>query len=213
MFGAQGKALIGPAATKAAVQREISGHSIIHFATHGYLAEEAPLLSSILLADGQELTVYELLGLRIDAWLVVLSACRTALGQTTAGDDVLGLSRGLLAAGAGAALVTLWPVADISTCLLMQDFYKRLQRHDPPAMALREAQNWLRGLDASRVQALLEALPGSLAEPSAPQGASASSARDTLEKDLQNEVRTAGLRSRDYRHPRHWAPFVLVSPW
>ncbi len=214
MFGAHGAALIGPAASKAAVQAEIAGQAIIHFATHGYLAEDAPLLSSILLADGQELTVYELLGLRIDAALVVLSACRTALGQTTAGDDVLGLSRGLLGAGAGAALVTLWPVGDISTCLLMQAFYKRLQSNEPPATALREAQNWLRALDAGQVQAALAALPATLAEPLAPPGATAGSARDMLDDDLQNEVSIQSTtRSRDYRHPRHWAPFVLVSPW
>lgn len=213
MFSPHGTALIGPAATVAAVRAKARGQDIIHLATHGYLSEEAPLLSAVLLAEGQELAVYELVGLEVDASLVVLSACRTALGETTAGDDVLGLSRGLLAAGAGGALVTLWPVEDISTCLLMQDFYQRLRNGEPPAAALRGAQNRLRTMGAADVAAALAALPAALAEPSAPPGGSAGPARDALDEDLQNEVRIrGGERSADYRHPRHWAPFVLVSP-
>src|SRR5215470_8738874 len=75
----------------------------LHFATHGNLSQDAPLASSILLAKGEELTVYELMGLRLDADLVVLSACEMGRGETTGGDDVVGLLRGLLAAGARAA--------------------------------------------------------------------------------------------------------------
>jgi CHAT domain-containing protein len=101
--------------------------------------------------------------------------------------------------------VTLWPVEDISTCLLMQDFYQRLRNGEPPpAAALRGAQNRLRTMDAAGTAAALAALPAALAEPSAPPGGSAGSARDTLDEDLQNEVRIrAGERSPDYRHPRN----------
>lgn len=67
---------------------------------------DAPLASSLALAGGDELTVYELMGLRLDAGLVVLSVCDTARGETTGGDDVLGLTRGLLGAGAATVLMS-----------------------------------------------------------------------------------------------------------
>ncbi|NIN95911.1 MAG: CHAT domain-containing protein, partial [Anaerolineae bacterium] len=88
----------GDGATEAAVRQLLVDYPVLHLATHGYLSEEAPLLSSILLANGEALTVYELMGLQLNADLIVLSACETARGQTTGGDDVLGLTRGLLAA-------------------------------------------------------------------------------------------------------------------
>jgi CHAT domain-containing protein len=77
------------------------------------------LQSAILLAEGGALTVSDLVGMRLDKPLVVLSACETGVGQTTAGDELLGLTRGLLAAGARAAVVSLWSVDDHSTSLLM----------------------------------------------------------------------------------------------
>ena len=85
---------------------------LVHFATHGTLDAETPLNSTVALAQHDELTVHELMSLRLDARLVVLSACGTGQGESTGGDDLLGLTRGLLAAGAQAALVTLWPVDD-----------------------------------------------------------------------------------------------------
>lgn len=213
MFGKDGTALIGPAATETAVRAEIGGRAIVHLATHGYLSEQAPLLSAVLLADGDDLAVYELVGLRIDASLVVLSACRTGLGEATGGDDVLGLSRGLLAAGAGAALVTLWPVGDVSTCLLMQDFYARLRAGQRPAAALRGAQNRLRTMDAAAANAARAGLSASLTASAAPHGETAEAARRVLDDDLRDHVRIQTTRqAQDYRHPRHWAPFVLVSP-
>src|SRR5262249_52467544 len=133
-------ALLGEAATERAVRERIPDCPLIHFATHGKLSEESPLSSAIALANGEELTVYELMGLRLNAELVVLSACNTGQGETTGGDDVLGLTRGLLGAGARAAVVSLWPVDDVSTSLLMGEFYRRLRAGDAPAVALRAAQ-------------------------------------------------------------------------
>ena len=91
----QGKALIGKEATEEAVRAHLQQkYPILHFATHGYLSESAPLLSSILLANGEALSLYELMGIQLNADLVVLSACRTALGETTGGDDCAGIDSG-----------------------------------------------------------------------------------------------------------------------
>ena len=61
-------------------------------------------------------------------WLVVLSACETGLGETTSGEGVLGMRRGMIQAGAQNLLLTLWPVADRETALFMVDFYQALDR-------------------------------------------------------------------------------------
>ena len=73
-------------------------------------------------------------------WLVVASACSTGEGRPTSGNDVLGISRGLLGCGASGAVVSLWPVDDEQTADLMIAFYERLLRGAPPADALCAAQ-------------------------------------------------------------------------
>lgn len=199
-------ALIGAQATAAAVRAAIAGYPVLHFATHGVLSAEAPLLSSVLLANGEALSVYELMGMHLDADLVVLSACRTAQGETTGGDEVLGLTRGLLAAGARAAIVSLWPVNDLSTSLLMGHFYRRLRAGDPPATALQAAQRYLRGLSEEQTTAEIEALHVTLTSVGADRSlleTVAAKQRSMTQEDPEAEP--------GYSHPRHWAPFVLVG--
>lgn len=180
--------LIGPKATLAAVKQALPDCNVLHFATHGILAETAPLLSSILLADGAALTVQDLIGLRLNADLVVLSACRTGQGKTAGGDDVLGFSRGLLAAGARAAIVSLWPVDDLATSLLMAEFYRQLKAGAAPGLALQAAQNYLQALEPEAIKTgRLKAL---------------SSRGISVDSDAAPA---------DYRHPYYWAPFVLVG--
>jgi CHAT domain-containing protein len=182
-----GKYLIGPEATEETVLGLIGRYPLLHFATHGYLSEEAPLLSAILLAKGEALTVYELMGLNLSADLVVLSACRTGQGTLTGGEDVLGLSRGLLAAGVRCAIVSLWPVNDVSTSLLMGEFYHHLRTGALPAIALQKAQNYVRTLSPDQIKAELENLT-----------------RDTRPT---HPVKF----SKDYQHPYYWAPFILIG--
>lgn len=187
-----GQVLTGRAATEATVSALVGRYPLLHFATHGLLLEEAPLLSSLLLADGEALCVYELMGLHLNADLVVLSACRTALGEITHGDEVIGLTRGLLGAGARAALVSLWPVNDVSTSLLMGEFYRQLRLSRSPAIALQSAQNYLRQLTAAEIAAEV----GKLKD--------AGYARDAERTGITKPAP-------DYRHPHFWAPFVLMG--
>jgi CHAT domain-containing protein len=202
-------ALLGEAATEQAVLERIPDCPVLHFATHGRLSEVAPLSSSIMLADGEELTVYELMGLHLKADLVVLSACNTGQGETTGGDDVLGLTRGLLGAGARAAVVSLWQVDDVSTSLFMGELYRRLRAHDTPAEALQAAQNYLRRLNPAEIADALDELKRSV-EGVGTQGIAPNVVTQARGTRLGRPVGTAPA-SADYRHPYYWAPFILVG--
>ena len=116
---------------------------MLHFATHGKFNADAPLDSGLYLAKGEEadgvLTVGDLYTLRFDADLVTLSACETGLGRVANGDDVIGLTRGFLYAGARSIVASLWEVDDSATGQLMLSFYRNLQGTDKRE-ALRLAQ-------------------------------------------------------------------------
>jgi CHAT domain-containing protein len=131
------------AASEALVKRDAERYLLLHFASHGVFDGVRPLASGLLLSagDGEDgrLTVGELFGLRLDADLVVLSACETGLGKLRGGDDLIGLSRGFFYAGASSIIGSLWQVSDEATALLMTSFYISLEKR-PLAAALRDAQ-------------------------------------------------------------------------
>ena len=137
------EALTGDAATKSAVLERLPQARIIHLATHGLLDDfgyDVP--GAIALAasgdDNGLLTAGEILGLNLNAELVVLSACDTGRGEIT-GDGVIGLSRSLVTAGVPSIVVSLWKVDDAATNLLMQQFYQNWQENGDKAIALRQA--------------------------------------------------------------------------
>lgn len=126
--------------TRDAVLDALRTADIVHLATHARFCAEAPLFSAFLLADGEQLTVIDLIAVESRCRLIVASACSTGEGAYTSGDDVLGVSRGLLACGAQAAVVSLWPIDDAHTADLMVAFYQGLFSALDPAQALRQAQ-------------------------------------------------------------------------
>jgi len=125
------KVYLGPAATEAAVKREaLHAYRQIHFATHAVIDEEVPSRSGIVFAPttGEDgfLQVPEILALRLNADLVVLSACKTGLGRMMGGEGMVGLTRAVLEAGARRVGVSLWEVNDLATA----DFMKGVLRAD-----------------------------------------------------------------------------------
>jgi len=117
--------------------------NMIHFAAHAIFDPDDPLSSALLLAkdsasDGW-LRAGDIYNLNLNADLVTLSACETALGKITKGDDVVGFTRGFLYAGAGSIISTLWKVDDQATKDLMLDFYTKLLTMEK-GEALRQAQ-------------------------------------------------------------------------
>jgi tetratricopeptide (TPR) repeat protein len=115
---------------------------IIHFAGHARLRRDNPLFST-LETGGTPLTLADVLELDLAADLVTLAGCDTASGARRPGDELFGLARAFLHAGAGAVVAALWPVDDRATRQLMARFYEVL-RSAPPASALRAAQLDLR---------------------------------------------------------------------
>jgi CHAT domain-containing protein/Tfp pilus assembly protein PilF len=132
--------LSGQSATRSALLGRAKGFGIAHFACHGYFRGDAPEQSGLLLADGS-LTMLDIINqLELDAWLVTLSACQTAKARPAGGDEVVGLPRALLYAGAPAVIASLWNVNDQATSILFQHFYANLKAGESPIKALREAQ-------------------------------------------------------------------------
>jgi CHAT domain-containing protein/tetratricopeptide (TPR) repeat protein len=136
------KAIVGKDATKSAIKQLMPSARIIHLATHGLLDDVRGIGSAIALApsgnDDGLLTAEQILDLKLNASLVVLSACNTGRGRIT-GDGVIGLSRSLISAGVPSVLVSLWSVPDAPTASLMVNFYQNLQKHPDKAQALRQA--------------------------------------------------------------------------
>ncbi|MBE9029157.1 CHAT domain-containing protein [filamentous cyanobacterium LEGE 11480] len=137
--------LIGAQATKAAVLQQITRAPIVHFATHGLLDTfRGDVPGAVVLARGKSeaeslLTASEIADLKLQADLVVLSACSTGKGDIT-GDGVIGLSRSLFLAGVPSVIVSLWDVDDAATAKLMTAFYRNWQTQKmDKAQALRQA--------------------------------------------------------------------------
>ncbi len=193
-----GTSVLSHDATEAKVRQRAERARVLHFATHGRLSADVPLDSAIELANDEDLTLQEMMGLELRADLVVLSACNTGRGEITAANEVLGLTRGLLAAGGGATVVSLWPVDDQATTLLITRSYRYLCDGDFPALALSRAQSWLRSL--SRQEAEHERGRLGLDAPRAPRA---------KQRDFPQLPRPEAAS--DYSHPYYWAPFIVVG--
>ena len=133
----------------AALGAALADYRVVHFATHGLIDSERPELSGLVLSlvtdrgapqDGF-LRLHDIFNMRLNADLVVLSACQTALGKEIRGEGLVGLTRAFMYAGAPRVVASLWQVSDLATAELMKRFYPgMLQRHLPAAAALRAAQ-------------------------------------------------------------------------
>ena len=140
---AGGRLLTDADATVDAVAASVHGRSLVHVATHAWHRADNPMFSAVRFAD-RWLTAAEVLDrLSFDGATVVLSACDTGRSATIGGDELLGLARGFLGAGAASLVVSLWPTVDEATTELMQVFHAELPRLGA-ANALRVAQRVLK---------------------------------------------------------------------
>jgi tetratricopeptide (TPR) repeat protein len=142
--GGSARVLLDGDATQPALRAALAGADVLHLACHGQFRADSPLFSALHLADGA-LTVRDAASLPLQAQLVTLSACETGLSKVAPGDELLGLLRGFLLAGAPRVLSTYWTVDDASTAQLMAGFYAALLAGVRPAAALRTAQRTLAG--------------------------------------------------------------------
>ena len=139
------QAMTGNKATKTAIVQKMPTARIIHFATHGFIDNFkgfGVVPGAIAFAPSGEdngfLTSGEILDLKLNAELIVLSACDTGQGDIK-GDGVIGLSRSLISAGIPSIVVSLWAVGDDSTSFLMTEFYKNMAQKLDKGTALRQA--------------------------------------------------------------------------
>jgi CHAT domain-containing protein len=133
----------GDQASEYAFKQNAPRKRLLHFATHGISFDASPLESFVALAPGNkedgQLTAAEILEMKFEADLVVLSASETGLGKIS-GDGVEGLARAFMASGVPSLIVSLWKVDDEATRALMLAFYDHLQQGMEKAEALRQAQ-------------------------------------------------------------------------
>jgi len=136
------KVFLGREASEGELKRILPQAAYVHLAVHSFIHPEDPRLSALFLSSGpSEDGVFELRELsETRAKLVVLSACRTALGQLAKGEGFLGFGRAFLQAGARDLVVSLWQVNDESTAQIMPLFWKAYWEGQPTALALRKAQ-------------------------------------------------------------------------
>ncbi|HWM91814.1 MAG TPA: CHAT domain-containing tetratricopeptide repeat protein [Thermoanaerobaculia bacterium] len=150
LFPGQVAAFLGPEATEERAKSLPRGTRIVHFATHGIANERLPMSSGLVLTtpnrkgenieDGflQAWEIFE--RVRLDADLVVLSACDSGRGKELGGEGLLSLTRAFQFAGARAVVASLWQVSDKGSADLMIRFYRHLRNGEPAADALRQAQ-------------------------------------------------------------------------
>jgi tetratricopeptide (TPR) repeat protein len=120
-------------------KKHAANFDILHIACHGQFRRDNPMFSSLQLADDR-ITVRDVCAMKLNADIVTLSACETGLNSIFAGDELLGLSRGFLSAGASSMLLSLWTVNDAATGELMQIFYSELKNGKSASESLRTAQ-------------------------------------------------------------------------
>jgi tetratricopeptide (TPR) repeat protein len=181
-------------ATRAVVLDAIAEHPILYFACHGSTNPVEPLLSFLLLANDERLTLHDILEQRVSARLAVLSACDTAVSGVALPDEVISFPTSLLQAGLAGAIGSLWSVPDLSTMALMIGFFEHWRRDGlEPADALRCAQQWIRDATNGEKQAAFPDVPAL----AAPAGSAA--------------TRAFWASARAHEHPYHWAAFTYVG--
>ena len=180
--------LKGPDATRVDLEAALPGAAVAHVACHADARFDDPLESAVFLSGGETLSLARMLDLRLDASLVFLSACETAMEDVGVPEEKFSLATGLLHAGAAGVVGSLWAVSDRSTLLLALRFHE-LRRDLDSCAALQAAQRWLRDSTGGEISAWL-----------APRGGELGS----LMKDTPPNARPYGLAF-------HWAAYTYTG--
>lgn len=175
------------------LKMDLKAYRFLHFATHGLLSGDIPYIQEpalvLTLVGNQKeedgfLKMSDVLGMRINPELVVLSACKTALGKEVVGEGIVGLSRAFMLSGAQSVVVSLWSVESKSTAELMKTFYIHLKNGMSKGEALRLAKI-----------SLLKGNKGIIQERGI----------QIISKEGRDEIYNG--------HPFFWAPFILIGEW
>jgi tetratricopeptide (TPR) repeat protein len=212
---------------------ELGKYRYLHLATHGTVDDRFPLRSAIILSrdalpdpdkqldaglpvfDGR-LTAEEVLRQwHLNADLVTLSACQTALGKYESCEGYVGFAQALILAGSRSVCLSLWKVDDTATALLMNRFYENLLgKRDGlkgpmgKADALAEAKSWLRGLSRDEAAQRAAKMSDGVARGKRPKLPPVLPAEA---KEAETREKASTDRDRPYAHPYYWAAFVLIG--
>ncbi len=178
---------------------QLSLANCAHFSCHGEFNFESPLASALLLADGERLTLGEIFDLDLpQCRLVTLSACET--GQTNykiLSDEYVGIPSSFLYAGSPSVVSSLWQVQDVSTAFLMIKFYQNLLSYETVAIALNQAQIWLRNLTKKELQEWISENKISLDA--------------TINISLRRRLHKISDNEQPFKSPFHWAAFCAIG--
>jgi CHAT domain-containing protein/tetratricopeptide (TPR) repeat protein len=206
---ADDRVLTGPHATRQGFLDQAGGYRALCFLGHAFFDQRHPMSSRLKLADGSLHASEILRELRLAADLVILSACETGRSHVLRGDEILGLSRAMLYAGTPSLLVTLWPVHEVPTRLLVERLVQDLPLADAadarfdPALTLASAQRWLRTLSYAEAERLLtnwvELSPAEV------------EAHLTGLWHMTHPGQSPQAGSQPFAHPFFWSPFILIG--
>lgn len=213
--------------------RSAGGLRCLHIASHALFTPGDPLGSWLLLGEEDRLSAREIIerfDLQVD--LVILSSCTSGISHVVPGDELLGLPRGLLYAGAPTVVCTRWEAIDLVALLVMDRFYAELHHHSP-AVALRNAQLAVRELTLEQLARTLEAwraqggaLAAAIGDPAQLLAELTLVARDALAEPERpttdpratvaaappiRPARPADPQARPFAAPLLWAPFMVIG--
>jgi CHAT domain-containing protein len=178
---------------------QLSLANCAHFSCHGEFNFESPLNSALLLADGERLTLGEIFDLDLSQCrLVTLSACETGLtNYKILSDEYVGIPSAFLYAGSPSVVSSLWTVQDISTAFLMIKFYQNIPLSETVAIALNQAQIWLRNLTGKELRKWISENKISLDA--------------TLNMSLRRRLHKISDNEQPFKLPFHWAAFCAIG--
>lgn len=183
--------LIGHAATRSEVLKELNSHSWVHICCHGVGDPTNPSRAGLFLASDELLTIKDLAPLDLTHLrLAVLSACETAVSGSEIPDEVVGLPTEFLRLGSSGVIATQWIIPDEQSVLLLSYMYDLISDGMQPADALHEAQRWLRNADIRQLAHFVEKQPR----------------LSGLKRSLLK--RTSAV---PFRHPVYWAAFCYFG--
>jgi CHAT domain-containing protein/tetratricopeptide (TPR) repeat protein len=191
--------LQGAAASRDSVIKLLSDSDVCHFSCHAYAQINDPLRSGMLMANGEILTLKDILGLNLSIRMVVLSACESAVFGTSLPDEIISLATGFLQSGVATTIASLWAATELNTFLVLARFYERWKTDGLTSLrALYDAQTWLRDTDNGTKCDFLDQMR---------QKASPNSQEYRLLYDAEKNLKQLGLREHTFRHPFFWAHF------
>lgn len=221
----QTEPILGPGASKQVLEQRLREEAdeidVLHIACHGKFSSDNPLKSGILLAnpnahdnepDSNVLTAEEIFSLKLPVDLVTLSCCETGINENRSGDELIGLTRALIYAGAASVIASLWSVDDLSTRILMEHFYNELKAGHHKVDALQRAQLAVMKMTAGQGQEYLSLYRKRNVKVAGVDGYDCewTSIIDHLYPERTDRTR---LNELCFSDPYYWAPFVLIGDW